>query len=209
MPHNLYLHSEVIQSRQWNLENEEVIKHQLKYEFVDTLLSMIIGWAINSAMILIAAATFFTNNVKITELGQAQSMLTPILGSTASSIFALALLFSGISSSVTASMAGGSIFAGMYKEPYDIHDRHSGMGVLTTILLALVIIFFITDPFKGLVVSQMLLSIQLPLTIILQIHLTSSKEVMGKYANSTRSKIVLWIIAAIVISLNILLLTTL
>lgn len=208
MPHNLYLHSEIIQSRQWNLENEEVINHQLKYEFIDTLLSMIIGWAINSAMILVAASTFFSSNVKITELNQAQAMLTPILGNTASIIFALALLFAGISSSVTAGMAGGSIFAGMYKEPYDIHDRHTGMGVLITILLGTFIIFFIKDPFSGLVVSQMLLSIQLPFTIILQIYLTSSKKVMGKYANSNRSKIILWIIAVIVIALNILLLTT-
>ena len=61
MPHNLFLHSEVIQSRQWNLEEEEVIQKQLKYEFKDTLFSMIIGWAINSAMILMAAATFYKN----------------------------------------------------------------------------------------------------------------------------------------------------
>lgn len=209
MPHNLYLHSEIIQSRQWNLENEEVIKHQLKYEFIDTLLSMIIGWAINSAMILVAAATFFSGKIKVTELNQAQSMLTPILGNTASLIFALALLFAGISSSVTAGMAGGSIFSGMYKEPYDIHDRHTGIGVLITILSAVVIIFFINNPFQGLVVSQMLLSIQLPFTIILQIYLTSSRKVMGKYANSNRSKFVLWIIATIVIALNILLLTSL
>ena len=106
-------------------------------------------------------------------------------------------------------MAGGSIFAGMYKEPYDIHDRHTGIGVLITILSGVVIIFFISNPFNGLVVSQMLLSIQLPFTIFLQIYLTSSKKVMGKYANSTRSKIILWIIAAIVIALNILLLTSL
>ena len=59
MPHNLFLHSEVIQSREWNLEDESVIKKQLKYEFYDTLLSMVIGWAINSAMIILAAATFF------------------------------------------------------------------------------------------------------------------------------------------------------
>ena len=59
MPHNLFLHSEIIQSRQWNLEDDEVIARQLKYEFKDTLFSMIIGWAINSAMILMAAATFF------------------------------------------------------------------------------------------------------------------------------------------------------
>lgn len=206
MPHNLYLHSEIIQSRQWNLENEEVIKHQLKYEFIDTLFSMIIGWAINSAMILVAAATFFTKNIKVTELSQAQSMLTPILGSTAAIIFAVALLFSGISSSVTAGMAGGSIFAGLYKEPYDIHDRHTGIGVLVTIVCGTAIVFFIKDPFKGLIISQMLLSIQLPITIILQIYLTSSKKVMGKYANSRLSKIILSIIAFTVIILNILLL---
>lgn len=60
MPHNLFLHSEVIQSRQWNLENEQVIKRQLNYEFLDTLLSMGIGWAINSSMIIIAAVVFFS-----------------------------------------------------------------------------------------------------------------------------------------------------
>lgn len=62
MPHNLFLHSEVIQSRQWNLEDEAVIRRQLKYEFADTLFSMVIGWAINSAMIIISAATFFTGH---------------------------------------------------------------------------------------------------------------------------------------------------
>ena len=61
MPHNLFLHSEVIQSRQWNLEDDKVIRRQLRYEFWDTFLSMMIGWAINSAMILLAAATFFKN----------------------------------------------------------------------------------------------------------------------------------------------------
>ena len=69
MPHNLFLHSEVIQSRQWNLEEEEVIQKQLKYEFKDTLFSMIIGWAINSAMILMAAATFLQKK------GKAQLMI--------------------------------------------------------------------------------------------------------------------------------------
>ena len=68
MPHNLFLHSEVIQSREWNLEDESVIKKQLKYEFYDTLLSMVIGWAINSAMIILAAATFFKQNIAVDEL---------------------------------------------------------------------------------------------------------------------------------------------
>ena len=93
MPHNLFLHSEIIQSRQWNLQDEKIIKKQLKFEFADTLFSMIIGWAINSAMILLAAATFFSNNQKVTELPQAEKLLEPLLGANASAVFAVALLF--------------------------------------------------------------------------------------------------------------------
>src|SRR5665648_134251 len=78
MPHNLFLHSEVIQSRQWNLQDEKIIKKQLKFEFADTLFSMIIGWAINSAMIILAAATFFTSKTKVDEFQQAQTMLRPL-----------------------------------------------------------------------------------------------------------------------------------
>ncbi|WP_125004991.1 Nramp family divalent metal transporter [Clostridium tagluense] len=206
MPHNLFLHSEIIQSRQWNLKDETVIKKQLKYEFMDTFFSMLIGWAINSAMILIAAATFFTQNIHVTELSQAQQMLTPMLGSIASVVFALALLFAGIASSVTAGMAGGSIFAGIFGEPYDIHDIHTKIGVAITLVGAAVVIFFISEPFKGLIYSQMLLSIQLPITIFLQIYLTSSKKVMGKYANTRFDKVTLWIIGLIVTALNIMLL---
>ncbi len=205
MPHNLFLHSEVIQSRQWNLKDKKIIKHQLKYEFMDTLLSMIIGWAINSAMIIVAAATFNSHGIKVTELNQAQQMLIPLIGSSSAVIFAVALLFSGISSSITAGMAGGSIFAGIYKEPYDIHDKHTSYGVLITILAAGIIILFISNPFNGLVISQMILSIQLPITIILQIFLTSSKKVMGEFVNTKLDKILLIVTAAIVIMLNLLL----
>lgn len=206
MPHNLFLHSEVIQSRQWNLQEEAVIKKQLKFEFLDTLFSMLIGWAINSAMILVAAATFFTQGLHVSELNQAQQMLKPLLGNGASVIFALALLFSGISSSITAGMAGGSIFAGIYKEPYDIKDTHTKIGVAITLILSAIAIFFIKNPFQGLIYSQMFLSIQLPISIFLQIYLTSSKKVMGKYANSISGKVVLWIVGLIVTGLNLALL---
>ncbi len=208
MPHNLFLHSEVIQSRQWNLEDEAVIQKQLKYEFGDTLLSMIIGWAINSAMILVAAATFFDKGKVVTDLVQAGEVLKPLLGNAASIIFALALLFAGVASTITAGMAGGSIFAGIFKEPYDIKDSHSKWGVLVTMIPAFLIILFIKDPFKGLIYSQMLLSMQLPITIFTQIYLTSSKKVMGKYANSLGDKIVLWVIAVIVAGLNVALIVT-
>ena len=206
MPHNLFLHSEVIQSRQWNLQDEAVIKKQLRFEFLDTIFSMGIGWAINSSMIIVAAAVFFTNNIQIDDLSQATELLRPILGENAAIIFAVALLFAGISSTATCGIAGGSIFAGIFGEDYNIKDYHSWHGVLLTYGVAVLIIMFISDPFQGLIYSQMLLSMQLPITIILLMYLTSSRKVMGKYANSLRLKIILGIIGAVVIGLNILLL---
>jgi len=205
MPHNLFLHSEIIQSREWNKEDEKVIKKQLKYEFTDTLFSMLIGWAINSSMIILAAATFFASNKQVTELGQAQNLLTPLLGSGAGIVFGVALLFSGISSSITAGISGGSIVAGIFKEPYDIKDFHSKVGVGVTLIIATFIIFVISDPFKGLIYSQMILSIQLPITVFLQIYLTSSKKVMGKFKNSILDNCLLGIIAIIITILNIML----
>ena len=206
MPHNLFLHSEVIQSRQWNLQDEKIIQKQLRYEFLDTIFSMGIGWAINSSMIIIAAAIFFTNGIQVDDLAQATELLRPILGENASIIFAVALLFAGISSTSTCGIAGGSIFAGIFGEDYDIKDYHSWHGVLLTYGLAVLVIVFISDPFQGLIYSQMLLSIQLPITVALLIYLTSSRKVMGKFVNSLRLKIVLGIIGAVVIGLNIVLL---
>lgn len=208
MPHNLFLHSEIIQSRQWNKENPEIIKKQLKYEFADTLFSMIVGWAINSAMIILAAATFFSKGVHVTELSQASNLLEPLVGKSAAVVFGVALLFAGISSTTTAGMAGGSIIAGMFKEPYDIKDNHTKLGVIGILAAATLVIFLISDPFSGLVYSQMLLSIQLPITIFLQIYLTSSKKVMGEYKNSMLDRIVLWVIGLIVTVLNVMLLVS-
>ena len=208
MPHNIFLHSEVIQSRQWNLGEEAVIRRQLKYEFADTLVSMVVGWGINSAMILVAAAVFF-GRAPVTELGQAQKMLGPLVGPAAAVVFALALLLAGLSSSITAGMAGASIFAGIFGESYDIKDLHSRVGAAGTLVAATAVIFLIGDPFRGLVVSQMLLSMQLPFTIVTQIRLTSSSKVMGKYANGRALQALLWTVAAVVIGLNVLLLKAL
>lgn len=209
MPHNLFLHSEVIQSRQWNLKDEKIIKKQLRYEFLDTFVSMLIGWAINSAMILLAAATFFRTKTPVSELTQANTLLVPLLGNHAAIVFAVALLFAGVASTITSGMAAGSIFAGMYKEPYDIKDNHSRVGVAISLLVGLIIILFITDPFKGLIISQMILSVQLPFTIFLQVYLTSSKKVMGKYKNTLFSKIILYSLGVIVTVLNIFLFVSL
>lgn len=203
MPHNLFLHSEVIQSRQWNREEDSVIKKQLRFEFLDTLFSMLIGWAINSAMILLAAATFFKSGVAVTELQQANHLLAPLLGKHAAVVFAVALLFAGVASTITSGMAAGTIFAGAYKEPYDIKDNHSRVGVIVSLIVAFVLILLISNPFQGLIISQMLLSIQLPFTIFLQVYLTSSEKVMGKYKNKPSSRLLLYGIGALVTVLNI------
>jgi manganese transport protein len=206
MPHNLFLHSEVIQSRQWNIRGEEIIKNQLKFEFTDTLFAMLTGWAINCAMLLVAAAVFYPKGVVVTELPQAQLTLRPLLGNASALVFAFALLLAGISSSVTAGIAGGSIFAGIFQEPYNISDSHSRVGIVITLAGALFVIFFLKDPFQGIIWSQIALSIQLPLTIFALVFLTSSQRVMGKFTNSAWDKIMLWCITAVVSFLNIMLL---
>lgn len=206
MPHNLFLHSEIIQSRKVKKRDEQSIEKQMKYDFWDTLFSMLIGWAINSAMILLATTTFFKEGIVVNDLQQAKSLLDPLLGNNAGVVFALALLFAGISSTMTSGIAAGSIFAGMYDEPYNKNDIHSRLGVVISLGVALLIIFVINNPFKGLIISQAILSLQLPITVFVQVRLTSSEKVMGKYANRPFTKCVLYIIAGIVTFLNILLL---
>lgn len=206
MPHNLFLHSEIIQSRKFNTADEAVMQRQLRYEFLDTLFSMGVGWMINSAMILLAAAVFFSNGIAVTELEQAEELLRPLIGPAAGTIFALALLFAGIASSATAGMAGASIFAGMFGEAYDMKDFHSRLGLALTYIPALLMILFITDSFQALLISQMFLSLQLPITIFLQLYMTSSKKVMGKYVNRRFTGILLWTIGIAVTAMNIYLL---
>lgn len=206
MPHNLFLHSEVIQSQKFCARGANVIRERLDHEFTDTLLSMVIGWAINSAMVLLAAGTFWRVGAPVTDLAQAAVSLEPMLGRAASTVFALALLMAGVSSSVTAGMAAGTITAGMAGEPYDVRDRHSSLGVVATFALALAAVFFVRDTFQGLVWSQALLSLQLPITIFVQIWLTSSRSVMGTYANGPVLKAVLVCIGLAIAVLNALLL---
>ncbi|NLR89984.1 Nramp family divalent metal transporter [Flammeovirga agarivorans] len=205
MPHNMFLHSDIIQQQHYFDQSEVVIKKKLKSEFKDTMLTMVIGWVINSAMIIVAAAAFY-NHVEVTDLVQAEKLLEPIAGKASSIIFAVALLLAGVSSSVTAGMAGGTIYSGLYQKSYDSNDKDSRIGILITILGGVILIFFIGDPFQALIYSQMMLSFQLPITIILLIYLTSSKKVMGKFINKGLEKYALYFFASVVIFLNVLIL---
>ena len=206
MPHNLFLHSEVIQSQHFEGAGDEVIRERLDHEFADTLLSMGIGWAINSAMVILAASTFFVAGTPVDDLAQAAATLEPMLGPASRTIFALALLLAGVSSSVTAGMAAGTVSAGMAGEPYDI--RHSSVGVVACFAVALAAIALVPDPFSGLVWSQALLSLQLPITVFVQIWLTSSPAVMGAYANGRGMRALLVCLGLVVVALNAVLLAT-
>ncbi|OGQ99411.1 MAG: Mg2+/Co2+ transporter [Deltaproteobacteria bacterium RIFOXYD12_FULL_57_12] len=209
MPHNIFLHSEIIQSREWHLGDEESIRKHLRYEYIDTILAMIAGWTINSAMIIVAAAVFFVHGITVTELPQAEATLRPLLGNNAARVFALALLMAGFSSAVSSALAGGSIFAGWFGEPLDVHDNHSRLGVLISVSVAALLILLLTDPFQGLIWSQVALSIQLPWTLLALIMLTSSAKVMGEHRNKGVEKAVLWGIALFITGLNAILLFSL
>ena len=206
MPHNLFLHSEVIQSQRIDRQGEDAIRERLDNELFDTLFSMGVGWAINSAMVILAAAVFWRAGTPVTDLAQAADMLAPMLGPVARTVFALALLLAGVSSSVTAGMAAGTISAGLAGEPYDVRDRHSSVGILAAFAAGLAAIFAVHDSFQGLIWSQALLSLQLPITVVVQIWLTSSRKVMGRYANGPVLKAALVLIAVVVVALNAVLL---
>ena len=154
-------------------------------------------------MIILAAATFFDHGTTVSSLPEAGALLRPLLGESARTVFALALLLAGVSSTVTSGMAAGSIFAGFYDEPYDIRDVHSRAGVLLSLVLAFVVLLFVGDAFRGLLVSQAVLSVQLPITVFLQVSLTSSRRVMGRYANSRATTVLLYAIASLVTVLNL------
>jgi len=206
MPHNLYLHSEVIQNRNWSAVTRERKRQLLRYEFLDTLLAMGAGWLINSAMVVVAAAVFFRHGVIVNDVAQAAETLKPLAGDLANILFAVALLCAGVSSSITACLAGGTVFTGFLGREIDPQKRWFRYGVLVTALPALLLIFVISDAYSALIWSQVALSLQLPFTIVPLIILTRSRKVMGEYANGQYENLFMYICGGIVIVLNVLLL---
>ncbi len=206
MPHNIYLHSEVIQKLNWTAETEERKRRLLRYEFLDTLLAMGTGWMINSAMVIVAAAVFFKNGVLVKDVVQAADTLRPLAGDLAEILFAVALICAGISSSITACLAGGTVFTGFLGKEIDPQKRWFRTGVLLTAIPAILLIMVLKDSFQALIWSQVVLSMQLPLTIIPLVVLTRSRKFMGEFANGRFENLLLYACGTIIIGLNILLL---
>ena len=205
MPHNIFLHSNVIHSRKWGITESEK-RNLLQYEKVDTTVAMILGWAVNSAMIIVAAAVFAGNKLVVDSIEQASATLTPLAGSLAGLLFAVALVFAGVGSSVTSSMAEVNVITGFLGRPEDPRTLLYRLSVFVTAVPSFLIILFSIDTFRILIFSQVVLSIQLPFTLVPLLMICASRKIMGNFASSRGEFIAAFIISAIVIVLNLYLL---
>ena len=202
MPHNIFLHSNVIHSREWGVSEEEK-RDLLRYEKIDTLFAMTLGWIVNSAMIIVAASVFFRNHIPVTTIEQASVTLKPLAGQFAGILFAVALVFSGISSSITVSMAEANIITGFLGKPEDPRTMLYRFAVFVTAIPAVLIILFSVNTFRVLILSQVILSIQLPFTLIPLLILCHNSTVMGSFKSRNVEFAAASAISALVIGLNI------
>lgn len=208
MPHNIFLHSNVIHSRKWGIsENEKLTL--IKYEKIDTLSAMLMGWVVNSAMIIVAATVFFNNNVLVDSIEQASATLKPLAGPLAGLLFAIALVFAGVGSSITSSMAEVNVITGFLGKPEDPRTLLYKLSVFITAIPSFLIIVLSLDTFHVLIFSQVVLSVQLPFTLIPLLMLCRNKSLMGNLRSNAKEFITALIISLIVISLNIYLLYSL
>lgn len=205
MPHNIFLHSNVIHSRKWGVSEDEKRK-LLSFEKIDTSAAMILGWIVNSAMIIVAAAVFARHNIAVESIEQASATLKPLAGPLAGLLFAVALVFAGIGSSVTSSMAEVNVITGFLGKPEDPRTFLYKISVFITAIPSFLIIFFSLDTFRILIFSQVVLSLQLPFTLIPLLVLCRNRRVMGGFRSNTTEFTAALIISAIVIALNLYLL---
>ena len=208
MPHVIYLHSALVQPRRKEVISEPQVKgfsrrrNYLRFELIDVFVAMNGAWLINSAMIVMAAVAFFSHSGEVvTDVEQAYRTLGPLLGPSAATVFAVALLCSGLSSSTVGVMAGQVIIEGFLDIRFPIFLRR-----LITIIPAIVIIAIGLDPLKILILSQVVLSFALPFALIPLLLLTSRRSVMDDFASATRTRVAGWVSVAIILTLNAVLL---
>jgi manganese transport protein len=205
MPHNVFLHSNIIHSREWGLsENEKV--GLLKYERMDTFSAMLLGWAVNSAMIIVAAAVFARHHVVVDSIEQASATQKPLAGPFAGFLFAVALVFAGVASSVTSSMAEVNVITGFLGKPEDPRTLLYRISVFVTAIPSFLIILLSLDTFRILIFSQVVLSIQLPFTLVPLLILCRNYNIMGGFRSTRQEFAAAVIISGVVIILNIYLL---
>jgi manganese transport protein len=201
MPHNIYLHSNVIHSRKWGISEDEK-RTLLRYEKVDTFFAMLLGWMVNSAMIIVAAAVFSRNHVVVDSIEQASATLKPLAGSLAGLLFAFALVFAGVGSSVTSSMAEVNVITGFMGKPEDSRTRLYRISVFITAIPSFIVILLTLNTFRILIFSQVVLSIQLPFTLVPLLILCRDHKVMGGLRSGKPEFAAAVMISGVVVILN-------
>ncbi len=210
MPHVIYLHSALVQPRLKQVTSVPHVKGHsrrrayLRFELIDVFVAMNGAWLINSAMIVMAAVAFSHHGAVVTDVEQAYRTLGPLLGPAAATVFAVALLCSGLSSSTVGVMAGQVIIEGFLDIKFPIFLRR-----LITIIPAIVIIAIGLDPLRILIFSQVVLSFALPFALIPLLLLTSRRSVMDTFVSAFRTRIAGWVSVAIILTLNAILLVQL
>jgi manganese transport protein len=204
MPHNLYLHSALVQTRKIRRDRSS-IKEALKYNFIDSTIALNLAFFVNAAILVLAATVFFkTGRTDVARIESAHELLTPLLGNQyASKIFAIALIAAGQSSTITGTLSGQIVMEGYLRLRINPWIRR-----LMTRLIAIIPAFLVISIYGDqevdamLIFSQVLLSLQLGFAIIPLIQFVSDKELMGEFAIGRITKILAWLIAAILLYLN-------
>jgi manganese transport protein len=207
MPHVVYLHSALVQPRLQELVKQPPMPgfsrrlSYLRFELIDVFVAMNGAWLINSAMIVMAAVAFGKLSDPVTTIEDAHRTLGPLLGPMSATVFAVALLCSGLSSSTVGVMAGQVIIEGFLDIKFSIFLRR-----LITIIPALIVIAVGLDPLKILILSQVVLSFALPFALIPLLILTSRTSVMERFASAWRTRVAGWVAVGVILALNLVLL---
>ena len=204
MPHNLYLHSSIVQTRQYE-QTSEGKKTAVKFAFIDSTIALSFALFINAAILIVAAATFHTTgNTEVAEIQDAYKLLTPLLGAGASTVFALALLASGQASTITGTLAGQIVMEGFLNirlRPWLRRLITRGIAIVPAAIVA--ILYGESGTAKLLVFSQVILSMQLSFAVFPLVRFTSDKVKMAEFVNPMWLKFLAYLVATIIASLNI------
>jgi manganese transport protein len=203
MPHNLYLHSSLVQTRQIT-RTDKGIKAAIKFNLFDTVIALNLAFVVNAAILILAASAFFRNGFfKVAEIQDAYKLLEHIFGSLAPMLFAIALIASGQSSTITGTLAGQIIMEGHINLRIEPWLRRLLTRVLAIVPAVFTIIYYGETGLGNLIIlSQVVLSLQLGFAVIPLIHFTSSRKRMGKFAIGLKVKILAWACAALIVYLN-------
>ena len=205
MPHNLYLHSALVQTRKIK-KTDAGIKQALKFSFIDSAIALNIAFLINAAILILAATVFFqTGKTEVAEIAQAHELLSPMLGSSfASTLFAIALIASGQSSTVTGTLAGQIVMEGYLRLRINPIMRRLITRLIAIIPAIIVIAMFGEEKVDSLLIfSQVVLSLQLGFAVIPLIHFVSDKKTMGSFAIKPIIQFFAWVVASVLVYLNL------